>query len=81
MMLRNFAAALRAGEESIDIALLGATMKAIRERASGVPAERDELMAIFRQVLGEEARRLGLDVEDEPLAPFGLRVSVPSCGR
>jgi hypothetical protein len=51
MILRSFAAALRAGE-SIENALLAATLKAIRERATGVPADRDELMQAFREALG-----------------------------
>jgi hypothetical protein len=60
MILRSFAAALRDGE-SVENALLAATLKAIRERASGVPADRDELMDAFRRAASEEARRLGLD--------------------
>ena len=60
MILRSFAAALREGE-SIDNALLAATLKAVRERASGVPADRDELMEAFREGACEELRRLGLD--------------------
>jgi hypothetical protein len=51
MILRSFAAALRAGE-SIENALLAATLKAIRERATGMPADRDELMQAFREALG-----------------------------
>jgi hypothetical protein len=60
MILRSFAAALRSGQ-SIDNALFSATLKAIRERASGVPADRDELWAAFREGAREELRRLGLD--------------------
>jgi hypothetical protein len=60
MILRSFAAALRDGE-SIDNALLAATLKAVRERASGVPADRDELMEAFREGARQELRRLGLD--------------------
>ena len=60
MILRSFAAALRDGD-SIDNALLAATLKAVRERASGVPADRDELMEAFREGAREELRRLGLD--------------------
>ena len=60
MILRSFAAALRE-EESIDNALLAATLKAVRERASGVPADRDELMEAFRAGAREELRRLGFD--------------------
>jgi hypothetical protein len=60
MILRSFAAALRDGE-SIDNALLAAMLKAVRERASGVPADRDELMEAFREGAREELRRLGLD--------------------
>jgi hypothetical protein len=60
MILRSFAGGLRDGL-SIDNALLAATLKAVRERASGVPADRDELMRAFREGAREELRRLGLD--------------------
>jgi triphosphoribosyl-dephospho-CoA synthetase len=62
-ILRTFAAALRDGE-SIENALLAATLKLVQERGSGLPADRDELMEAFRKAALEEARRLRLDDPD-----------------